>query len=126
MIFAARQKKCNHLLHSVQWTIQTLKIINDILDLSKLEAVCLEMGNHNFNLRHAIVEVLDLVRERARMKQLKVRMDLPVVDGNHMPLGIVLMKVLYATLVEHTQHVLERTQTFVFGNRHILKYEFSL
>lgn len=60
-----------------------LTIINDILDLSKLEAGRLEMENLDFNLRHAIEEVLDLVRERARMKQLKMRIDYPhnIPDG---------------------------------------------
>ena len=43
---------------------------------------------------------------------------LPVVDDNYKPVGIVSMRDLYATLVEHTQHVLERTQTFVSGERH--------
>ncbi len=60
-----------------------LTIINDILDLSKLEAGRLEMENLDFNLRHAIEEVLDLVLERARMKQLKMRIDYPddIPDG---------------------------------------------
>ncbi len=60
-----------------------LTIINDILDLSKLEAGRLEMENLDFNLKYAIEEVLDLVRERARMKQLKMRIDYPdnIPDG---------------------------------------------
>jgi len=41
------------------------------------------MENLDFILRHAIEEVLDLVRERARMNQLKMRIDYPksIPDG---------------------------------------------
>jgi len=64
-------------------TQSLLTIINDILDLSKLEAGRLEMENLDFNLRYTIEEVLDLVRERAKAKNINLRMVYPrdIPDG---------------------------------------------
>ncbi len=57
---------------------------------------------------------------RSALELMKIRgyRHLPVVDENGLPIGIVSMRDLYATLVEHTQLMLERTQTYVFGDRH--------
>lgn len=60
----------------------------------------------------------DSARGALELMELRGYRHLPVVDENNRPVGIVSMRNLYATLVEHTQHVLERTQTFVFGDRH--------
>lgn len=60
----------------------------------------------------------DSARGALELMELRGYRHLPVVDDKHKPVGIVSMRDLYATLVEHTQHVLERTQTFVFGDRH--------
>lgn len=64
-------------------TQSLLTIINDILDLSKLEAGRLEMENLDFNLRYTIEEVLDLVRERAKAKNINLRIVYPreIPDG---------------------------------------------
>lgn len=53
-------------------TQSLLTIINDILDLSKLEAGRLEIENLDFHIQRAVDEAVDLVRERARMKGLHV------------------------------------------------------
>lgn len=58
-------------------TQQLLTIINDILDLSKLDAGRLSIEHLDFNIRSAVDEVLDLVRERARVKNLSLDVDFP-------------------------------------------------
>ncbi len=65
-------------------TQSLLTIINDILDLSKLEAGRLEIENLDFHIQRAVDEAVDLVRERARMKGLHVVIKH---DGN-VPAGI--------------------------------------
>ncbi|MEX0695660.1 MAG: ATP-binding protein [Rhodospirillales bacterium] len=58
-------------------TQSLLSIINDILDLSKLDAGRLKIEFLDFNLRTAIDEVLDLVRERARVKKIDLQVAYP-------------------------------------------------
>ncbi|MBO6521972.1 MAG: response regulator [Rhodospirillales bacterium] len=58
-------------------TQSLLTIINDILDLSKLDAGRLKIENLDFNIRNAVEEVIDLVRERARVKNLRLNIDFP-------------------------------------------------
>ncbi|MBL8340185.1 MAG: response regulator [Rubrivivax sp.] len=56
-----------------------LTIINDILDFSKIEAGRMEVEAQPFHLRECIDSALDLVRQRAREKGL--RLTLEVADG---------------------------------------------
>lgn len=65
-------------------TQSLLTIINDILDLSKLEAGRLEIENLDFSIFGAIEEAVDLIRERARMKGLSV----DIQHDDLMPVGI--------------------------------------
>ena len=58
-------------------TQSLLTIINDILDLSKLDAGRLNIEHLDFNIKTAVDEVLDLVRERARVKKLSLTADFP-------------------------------------------------
>lgn len=65
-------------------TQSLLTIINDILDLSKLEAGRLEIENLDFNIQQAVDEAVDLVRERAREKNL----DIVLKQGLDVPEGL--------------------------------------
>jgi len=56
-------------------TQSLLTIINDILDLSKLDAGRLSIEQLDFNIKTTVEEVLDLVRERARFKKLALNVD---------------------------------------------------
>ena len=56
-------------------TQSLLTIINDILDLSKLDAGRLNIEYLDFNLKATVEEVLDLVRERARVKKLSLKVE---------------------------------------------------
>ena len=49
-----------------------LAILNDILDLSKLEAGKVKIENTNFNLRSCVEEAGDLLREKAMSKNLEL------------------------------------------------------
>lgn len=43
-----------------------LSVINDVLDLSKIESGKMEIDHHEFNLRHCVEEVFDLFSARTR------------------------------------------------------------
>lgn len=49
-----------------------LTVINDILDFSKIEAGKLDLENQRFSLRSCIEDALDLVAQRASLKQLEL------------------------------------------------------
>lgn len=65
-------------------TQSLLAIINDILDLSKLDAGRLEIEKLDFHLAHTVEEAVDLVRERARVKGLSLSMEI----DDKLPVGI--------------------------------------
>ncbi|WP_294223377.1 response regulator [uncultured Shimia sp.] len=52
-----------------------LKIINDILDLSRLESGKLEVSEVNFNLRHCIDSAVELLRHKATQKGISLTVD---------------------------------------------------
>ena len=60
-----------------------LSIINDILDLSKIEAGCLSLENTDFALAALLDNVRSLVAEQARAKGLSI-----AVDGDDVPLWL--------------------------------------
>ncbi len=64
-------------------TQSLLTIINDILDLSKLDVGKIDIENLDFNFPYAIEEAIDLVRERARQKGLYV-----LADTDAVPVGV--------------------------------------
>lgn len=58
-----------------QATHHLLALLNDVLDLSKIEAGRLELERVNFSLRSVLDDVLSLVRQQAQAKGLRVSVD---------------------------------------------------
>ncbi len=76
-----------------------LGLINDILDLSRIEADKLEMERAPFDLREVLEHTLDLVSVRAREKGLRVDLDLdgdvpPKLVGDSLRVGQVLLNLM--------------------------------
>jgi PAS domain S-box-containing protein len=72
-----------------------LSIINDILDFSKIEAGKLDLEHIEFDLRHTIEDIVELLAERAQSKGIELACNLPVntttrVKGDPLRLGQVL------------------------------------
>lgn len=109
-------------------TQSLLTIINDILDLSKLEAGRLEIEKLDFNVQQAVEEAVDLVRERAREKRLEI-------ISNHdpnLPIGLnsdptrcrqVLIN-LIGNAVKFTQHgrIIVRSEFLTDSKEPMLKF----
>jgi signal transduction histidine kinase/DNA-binding NarL/FixJ family response regulator len=66
----AEQRDCVETVRSSGEVLLTL--INDILDLSKIEAEKLELENHRFDLRRCVEDALELVAVNAEAKKLDV------------------------------------------------------
>ncbi|WP_412480743.1 PAS domain S-box protein [Azonexus sp. IMCC34839] len=66
----ARLNKVNDAAHHL------LSIINDVLDISKIEAGKLELEDTDFSMRHVFSTALGLIGERAKAKQLKLLEDI--------------------------------------------------
>jgi signal transduction histidine kinase len=60
-----------------------LMLINDILDLSKIESGKLELEEHSFNLRTCIEESLDLLAFKAAEKGLELAYLISSSDSQH-------------------------------------------
>ena len=58
-----------------------LALINDVLDISKIEAGQLQVIRASFDVRASILKVVELVRPLAEKKRLALRVDLPVELG---------------------------------------------
>ncbi len=54
-----------------------LSIINDVLDLSKLDAEQLKLEMHSFNLEHLGADILDMFISEGKRKNLHIEMDYP-------------------------------------------------
>lgn len=58
-----------------------LALVNDVLDISKIEAGQLEVARQPFDVRRSINKVLSLVKPQAQAKQLEMRVGLPAELG---------------------------------------------
>ncbi len=66
----ARLNKVNDAAHHL------LSIINDVLDISKIEAGKLELEDTDFSMQHVFTTALGLIGERAKAKQLRLLEDI--------------------------------------------------
>jgi PAS domain S-box-containing protein len=71
-----KQKEYLEIIHSSGKSL--LELINDILDLSKIEAGKLELENIPFSLRKVVEEVSDIFLNKITAKNLELTLDIPV------------------------------------------------
>jgi len=71
-----KQKEYLEIIHSSGKSL--LELINDILDLSKIEAGKLELENIPFSLRQVVEEVSDIFLDKITAKMLELTIDVPV------------------------------------------------
>ena len=71
------EKQQRFINHIKQGADHLLQLINDILDLSKIESGLLEMRCENFRIASAIPEVLSIVRPLAMTKKIDIEQSLP-------------------------------------------------
>jgi len=71
-----KQKEYLEIIHSSGKSL--LELINDILDLSKIEAGKLELENISFSLRQVVEEVSDIFLDKITAKMLELTIDVPV------------------------------------------------
>jgi PAS domain S-box-containing protein len=76
-----------------------LSIINDILDISKIESGSFKIEEEIFNIKNILLEVLELFTEKARIKNIVLKTDIPpelheFVKGDALRLKQVLLNLL--------------------------------
>jgi PAS domain S-box-containing protein len=74
---ALNEKQQRFINHIKQGADHLLQLINDILDLSKIESGLLEIRCENFSIASAMPEVLSIVRPLAMAKKIQVEQSVP-------------------------------------------------
>jgi PAS domain S-box-containing protein len=74
---ALNEKQQRFINHIKQGADHLLQLINDILDLSKIESGLLEMRCENFSVASAMPEVLSIIRPLAMAKKIQVEQSVP-------------------------------------------------
>lgn len=100
------QKECVRSIRSAGENL--LKIINDVLEYSRLEQGGTDVNREPFDLSDLVMDALELFRERAEEKQIEliahIHTNVPVaVEGDHSRLRQVLTNLLGAC-IKHTNH----------------------
>ncbi|NRB11394.1 MAG: CHASE domain-containing protein, partial [Rickettsiaceae bacterium] len=67
-----QKKYVNNVLYSAE---NLLEIINDILDFSKIEAGKMDLELLHFDIKHAVLEVIELLIPKAKQKELNIKLD---------------------------------------------------
>jgi signal transduction histidine kinase len=68
----ANEKYLDYMKDIHQSSLHLLSIINDVLDMSKIEAGKLELSKEPLNIRHLIGEVIRMMRERAESRGIEL------------------------------------------------------
>jgi signal transduction histidine kinase/CheY-like chemotaxis protein len=76
-----------------------LAILNDILDLSKIEAGKFHLDVHTFDLREAVEDVCELMSERAGTKGLELAIDIPIGLRTHVEGDVVRLQQVLNNLI---------------------------
>lgn len=100
------QKECVRSIRSAGENL--LRIINDVLEYSRLEQGTTDVNRERFDLSDLVMDALELFRERAEEKQIEliahIHTNVPVlVEGDHGKLRQVLTNLLGAC-IRHTSH----------------------
>ena len=73
----ANERYLDYMKDIHQSSLHLLSIINDVLDMSKIEAGKLELSKEPLNIRHLIGEVIRMMRERAESRGIELETKLP-------------------------------------------------
>jgi signal transduction histidine kinase len=98
MVGSVNEKQAEYLEDIISSGNHLLSLINDVLDLSKVEAGQVELEVHSFSLREALERGVVMVRERATEEGVRVAFaadpDVDVVDGDERRIKQVIFNLL--------------------------------
>lgn len=91
-----QQERMQSILNAGQ---RLLHLINDILDLSKIEAGVLHLRNDYFDLHHELTDIISIMREKAKAKGLELISDIKlpspaIIKSDRHKLGQVILNLL--------------------------------
>ncbi len=95
-VFASRREEYAHLIHSAGSHL--LSLVNDLLDLSRVEAGKLELHIESFDFAAAIQECVETISVRARDRELRllrnIAAELPWIDADSRAMRQILLNLL--------------------------------